>query len=63
MSRFPDPFAEHLADIWAGHLRGEYDRDYDRIVCEHCAWYAVGGPTGTAWEYHDHLVADHRSVR
>lgn len=44
----------------AGTVRGEYDSDSDRIVCEFCDWYDVGGPTGCAWRYHDHLQSDHQ---
>lgn len=40
-------------------VRGEYDSDHDRIVCAYCPWYDTGGPTATAWTYHDHLVAEH----
>jgi hypothetical protein len=44
---------------WPGTIRGDYDSDHDRIVCEFCDWYDAGGPTACAWAYHDHLAAEH----
>lgn len=53
--------AYFLREDLSGVPGGDYDPDYDRVVCGACGFVAYGGPTATSWEMYDHIERTHRN--